>query len=87
MTITKTTEITSISADMNGTVCVRYSTNYEENGVACEGSPVITGEYIYPGDDFSDKDPSVAAVCNLIHTPEKIELWRNDPRRELTNKG
>jgi hypothetical protein len=70
-----TQTVANVSADANGVVAVRYINTYTDstNKVIQEA---IAGEYINPGDDYSQKDPKVIAMCQLIQTQSVIATYK-----------
>ena len=56
------------------TVAVRYILTITEDGnfLAQE----IKGNYLRPGDDYSNEDPKVQAICATVHTPEVIAAYQ-----------
>ena len=56
------------------TVAVRYILTITEDGnfLAQE----IKGNYLRPGDDYSNEDPKVQAICATVHTPELIAAYQ-----------
>jgi len=74
-TVTMTTTVTDISAAADGTVAVRYVNTYTDsnNKVLQEA---VSGEYISPGDDYSQKDPKVVAICQVVQTQAVIDAYK-----------
>jgi hypothetical protein len=58
----------------NGTVQVRTATRIVEDG------KVISSSYhrhvVAPGDDYSNEDARVQAICAATHTPEVIAAYQ-----------
>ena len=74
-TVTMTTTVTDISAAADGTVAVRYVNTYTDsnNKILQEA---VSGEYISPGDDYSQKDPKVVAICQVVQTQAVIDAYK-----------
>ena len=75
VTVTQTTVVTDVTAIQDGTVAVRYVNTYTDsnNKVLQEA---IAGEYIAPGDDYSQKDPKVVAICQVVQTQAVIDAYK-----------
>jgi len=75
-TVTMTQTVANISADANGIVAVRYINTYTDstNKVIQEA---VAGEYINPGDDYSQKDSKIIAVCQVVQTQAVIDAYKN----------
>ena len=78
MAFTKETKIDKIEivGDYNH-VQVRTLTVVKEDGVEISSKPhryIIT-----PGQDYSNEDPQVQAVCAAVHTTEIVEAFQNRP--------
>ena len=58
----------------NGCVQVRTKTDIVENGNQIGGS--FHRHVIAPGDDYSQEDSRVQAICAAMHTPEVIEAYK-----------
>ena len=59
----------------NGCVQVRTATRILDDGVAVSNS--FHRHVVAPGDDYSQEDPKVQAICGVIHTPEAIEAYQS----------
>lgn len=51
-------------------VQVRTTTKIMENGV--ELAKTYHRHVVRPGDDYTNEDPRVAAICAALHTPELV---------------
>ncbi len=69
----KTTVVDRIEVMSDQTVAVRYVVTVTEDGQPF--AEQIKGNYIKPGDDYSQEDAKVQAVCALVHTPEVIAAY------------
>ena len=74
-TVTMTQTVANISADANGVVAVRYINTYTDS-TSKVIQEAVAGEYINPGDDYSQKDPKVIAVCQVVQTQEVITAYK-----------
>lgn len=74
MSIEKQTTVDQIEVTSKGVVLVRSIVKIIENGVA--SSAVLHRHSVRPGQDFSDQDERVQAVCESTHTPEVIESFK-----------
>lgn len=70
----KQTVVDRIEVLADQTVAVRYVVTVTEDGQPFAEN--VKGNYIRPGDDYSQEDAKVQAVCALVHTPEAIEAYR-----------
>lgn len=73
----KKTVVDRIEVLADQTVTVRYVLTVTEDGEPF--AEQIKGNYIRPGDDYSQEDAKVQAVCALVHTPEAIAIY-NTPK-------
>ena len=74
-TVTMTQTVANITAEANGVVAVRYTNTYTDStGKVIQEA--VAGEYINPGDDYSQKDPKVIAMCQLIQTQAVIAAYK-----------
>ena len=58
----------------NGCVQVRTKTAILEDGHQISGS--FHRHVVVPGDDYSQEDVRVQAICAAVHAPEVIEAYR-----------
>lgn len=74
-TVTLNQTVENISTDNQGIVSVRYLNTYTDstNQVIQQ---TVSGEYINPGDDYSQKDPKVISMCQLIQTQTVIAAYK-----------
>ena len=74
MSLEKTTIVDKIEINEGGSVHVRTATRVLENGVAISQS--FHRHVVSPGDDYSNEDARVQAICAATHTPEVIEAYK-----------
>lgn len=74
MTLEKTVAVDQIEVVGNGCVQVRTRTSILENGVQISGT--YHRHVIAPGDDYSNEDARVQAICAATHTPEVIQTYQ-----------
>lgn len=74
MALEKQTAVDKIEVIENGCVQVRTATRIVEDG------NVISSSYhrhvVAPGDDYSQEDARVQAICAATHTPEVIAAYQ-----------
>lgn len=70
----KQTVVDRIEALADHTVAVRYVVTVTEDGKPF--AEQIKGNYINPGDDYSQEDARVQAICAAVHTPEVIAAYQ-----------
>ena len=70
MSIEKNTYVDRIEVVDLGVVQVRTKTAIMENGKEIGGS--LRRHVIAPGDDYSQEDARVQAICAATHTPEVV---------------
>jgi hypothetical protein len=63
-----------IEAVENGTVQVRTKTVILENGK--EISNKFHRHVVVPGQDYSNEDAKVKAICTAVHTPEVVAAYK-----------
>lgn len=82
-TVTLNQTVENISTDNQGVVSVRYLNTYTDstNQVIQQ---TVAGEYINPGDDYSQKDPKVIAMCQLIQTQAVIDTYKEAQNANIT---
>lgn len=71
--LTKTKIVDKIEKLENGCVQVRTAIRVMENGEILSQS--FHRHVVSPGNDYSQEDPMVQAVCAAIHTPEVIAAY------------
>lgn len=57
----------------NGCVQVRTKTSIREDGVEIGGK--FHRHVVTPGQDYSQEDPRVQAICAAVHTPEVVAAY------------
>jgi archaellum component FlaF (FlaF/FlaG flagellin family) len=74
MSLSKQTAVDKIEMLENGCVQVRTATRIVEDGT------VISTNYhrhvVLPGQDYSQEDSRVAAICAAVHTPEVVAAYQ-----------
>ena len=70
----KVTFVDQIEVVANGAVQVRTRTNVVENGVVIGLS--LHRHVVNPGDDYSNEDARVQAICSATHTQEVIDTYK-----------
>jgi len=73
MALTKTEVTDKIEVLENGTIQVRTATRVLEDGTTLSSS--FHRHVLTPGQDLTDQDPKVSAICNAVHTPEVIAAY------------
>lgn len=58
----------------NGSVQVRTRTAIMENGQQISGT--LHRHVVAPGDDYSNEDARVQAICAATHTPEVVAAYQ-----------
>ena len=74
MALEKIISVDSIEALENGCVQVRTKTAIVEDGQQISGS--FHRHVVAPGDDLSNEDPKVQAICAAVHTPEVVAAYK-----------
>lgn len=74
MSIEKQVVIDLIQITENDAIQVREATKIIEDGV--ELTKTYHRHIVLPGDDYSQEDAKVQAVCAVIHTPEVIAAYQ-----------
>ena len=74
MAIEKIISVDLIETLENGCVQVRTKTAIVEDGQQISGS--FHRHVVAPGDDFSNEDAKVQAICGAVHTPEVVEAYK-----------
>lgn len=74
MTIEKIISADLIEVTENGCVQVRTKTAIVEDGIQISGT--FHRHVVVPGDDYSNEDPRVQAICAVTHTPEVIAAYQ-----------
>lgn len=74
MSLEKSVVVDKIEVLENGSVQVRTTTRIVENGTIISQS--FHRHVVAPGQDYSQEDERVKAICAIVHTPEVIEAYR-----------
>ena len=74
MALEKQTVVDLIETLENGCVQVRTTTRILDDGVAVSSS--FHRHVVAPGDDYSQEDDRVKAICAAIQTPEVIAKYK-----------
>jgi len=74
MPLVKAAIVDRIEVVENGSVQVRTATRIVEDGATISQS--FHRHVIAPGDDYSQEDARVQAICAAVHAPEVIEAYR-----------
>lgn len=78
MTLKKIEIVDLIETIENGCVQVRTKTAILENGVQISGS--FHRHTIAPGEEYSQEEPKVRAICEVVHTPEVIAAYKESQK-------
>jgi hypothetical protein len=70
----KVTSVDLIEVVENGSIQVRTKTAIKEDGV--EISSKFHRYVVAPGDDYSNEDAKVKAICAAMHTAEVIAAYK-----------
>lgn len=74
MALEKQVVVDLIETIENGCVQVRTKTAILEDGAQISGS--FHRHVVVPGQDFSNEDSRVQAICSAVHTPEVITAYQ-----------
>jgi hypothetical protein len=74
MALEKQTVVDLIEVLENGTVQVRTATRIIEDGIVLSSS--LHRHVVAPGDDYSQEDAKVQAICAAIQTPDVIAAYQ-----------
>jgi hypothetical protein len=74
MALEKIIVVDLIEVTENGCVQVRTKTAIMEDGQQISGS--FHRHVVAPGDDYTNEDPRVQAICSATHTPEVIASYQ-----------
>ena len=74
MALEKVVVVDRIEVLENGCVQVREKTAIMENGKQISGT--FHRHVVAPGDDYSQEDARVQAICEATHTPEVIAEYQ-----------
>lgn len=74
MALEKIEVVDRIETLENGCVQVRTKTAIMENGAQISGT--YHRHVVAPGDDYSQEDPRVQAICAAVQTPEVVAKYK-----------
>ena len=74
MALEKVVVVDLIEVTESGCVQVRTKTAIMEDGVQLSGS--FHRHVVVPGQDYTNEDPRVQAICAATHTPEVIAAYQ-----------
>lgn len=74
MALEKQISVDLIEVVETGAVQVRTNTRILEDGQIISSS--LHRMVIHPGDDYSQQDEKVKAICAVVHTPQVIEAYK-----------
>ena len=74
MALEKQTVVDLIETLENGCVQVRTATRILDDGVAVSSS--FHRHVVAPGDDYSQEDDRVKAICAVVQTPEVVAQYK-----------
>lgn len=74
MALEKTVSVDQIEVVANGIVQVRQATIITEDGNQIGKS--YHRHCVCPGDDYSNEEHRVQAICSAVHTPEVIAAYQ-----------
>ena len=74
MSLEKQTVVDLIETLENGCVQVRTATRILDDGVTISSS--FHRHVVAPGDDYSQEDPKVQAICAVVQTPEVVAQYQ-----------
>lgn len=74
MALEKTITIEIIEVVQNGSVQVKTKTAIVEDGKEITAS--FHRHVVCPGDDFSNEDAKVQAICSVIQTPDVVAAYK-----------
>jgi S-adenosylmethionine:tRNA-ribosyltransferase-isomerase (queuine synthetase) len=74
MALEKQTVVDLIEVLENGTVQVRTATRIIEDGIVLSSS--LHRHVVVPGDDYSQEDAKVQAICAVIQTADVIAAYQ-----------
>jgi len=74
MALEKVISVDLIEVIENGCVQVRTKTAIVEDGKEISGA--FHRHVVAPGDDYSQEDARVQAICAAVHTPEIIAAYK-----------
>lgn len=74
MALEKVISVDLIEVVENGSIQVRTKTAIKEDGI--EISSKFHRHVVAPGNDYSEEDARVQAICVAVHKPETIAAYR-----------
>ena len=74
MALEKIEVVDKIEVVESGVVQVRVVTRILENGIQISGT--FHRHTVVPGDDYSQEDARVQAICAAVHTPEVVSAYQ-----------
>lgn len=74
MALEKVSVVDLIEVTENGCVQVRTKTAILENGEQISGT--FHRHVVAPGDDYSNEDPRVQAICAATHTKDVVSAYK-----------
>lgn len=74
MALEKVQIVDRIEVLENGSVQVRTKTVIMENGIRISGT--FHRHVVVPGDDYSDEDARVKAICAATHTKQVVDAYK-----------
>lgn len=74
MALEKETVVDLIETLENGCVQVRTATRILDDGAVVSSS--FHRHVVAPGDDYSQEDPRVQAICAVVQTPEVVAQYK-----------
>jgi hypothetical protein len=78
--IEKNVSVDRIEVLENGCVQVRQKISIVENGL--EISATFHRHVVAPGDNYSQESDRVKAICQLVHTPEAVQAYKDKLQSE-----
>lgn len=78
--IEKNVSVDRIEVLENGCVQVREKISIIENNVEISAS--FQRHVVAPGDDYSQESDRVKAICQLVHTPEAVQAYKDKLQSE-----
>jgi hypothetical protein len=81
MALEKIKIVDLIEVIKNGCVQVRTKTAIKEDGVEISGT--FHRHVVAPGDDYSNEDARVQAICAATHTPEVIAAYKESQNEAI----
>ncbi len=72
--LTKVTTVDRIETLENGCIQVRTATRILEDDKIISQS--FHRHVVAPGDNYTDEDPKVQAICAAVHTPECVAAYQ-----------